>query len=452
MAEDRQQAAVDGVATPATDEEVAAAHELLAFVQECPSMFHTAAAIARRLDAAGFTRLNEGDAWTVAPGSRCYVVRNASSIIAFRVGEDALDPERFHFQLTAAHGDSPTFKVKHVPALDGPEGSLRLDVEAYGGMIDYTWFDRPLSLAGRVLVQVGERVESRLVALEEPVAIIPSLAIHLDRGMNNSFAPNRATDLCPLVSAGVLAVDDIERLVAQAADVEPGQVLARDLFLANRQRPCVWGAAREFVSSPRLDDLMCAFTSFKAFLAAENPSAVTVYCCFDNEEVGSNTKQGAMSTLLADVLQRLTASLGLTPELYRRAVAKSMLVSCDNAHAVHPNHPEKHDVQNGCRLNGGLVVKEAANPALLHGCLQPRGLHGGVPTRGRAAANVCEPQRYGGRFHLGQSLQHAGEHACGRRGLSAACDALRLRDGGHARRDACHAGAPSVLRGRRAHL
>lgn len=361
MAEDRQQAAVDGVATPATDEEVAAAHELLAFVQECPSMFHTAAAIARRLDAAGFTRLNEGNAWTVAPGSRCYVVRNASSVIAFRVGEDALDSERFHFQLTAAHGDSPTFKVKHVPALDGPEGSLRLDVEAYGGMIDYTWFDRPLSLAGRVLVQVGERVESRLVALEEPVAIIPSLAIHLDRGMNNSFAPNRATDLCPLVSAGALAVDDIERLVAQAADVEPGQVLARDLFLVNRQRPCVWGAAREFVSSPRLDDLMCAFTSFKAFLAAENPSAVTVYCCFDNEEVGSNTKQGAMSTLLADVLQRLTASLGLTPELYRRAVAKSMLVSCDNAHAVHPNHPEKHDVQNGCRLNGGLVVKEAAN-------------------------------------------------------------------------------------------
>ena len=156
MAEDRQQAAVDGVATPATDEEVAAAHELLAFVQECPSMFHTAAAIARRLDAAGFTRLNEGDAWTVAPGSRCYVVRNASSIIAFRVGEDALDPERFHFQLTAAHGDSPTFKVKHVPALDGPEGSLRLDVEAYGGMIDYTWF-RPAPLACRPCAGAGGR-------------------------------------------------------------------------------------------------------------------------------------------------------------------------------------------------------------------------------------------------------------------------------------------------------
>ena len=149
--------------------------------------------------------------------------------------------------------------------------------------------------------------------------------------------------------------------IARAAGVEPDQVLARDLFLVNRTPARVWGAAQEFISSPKLDDLMCAFTSLKAFLAAQNDACVTVYCCFDNEEVGSNTKQGAMSTFLPDTLTRLTAALGRTPEDYRRALATSMLVSCDNAHAVHPNHPEKYDAGNRCRMNGGIVIKEAAN-------------------------------------------------------------------------------------------
>lgn len=343
-------------------DEVAATEGLLAFIGESPSMFHTCAAIRRRLDAAGFTYLPEGDAWTVEPGGAYYTQRNNSSVIAFRVGERALAKDgRFHFQLTAAHGDSPTFKIKAVPELEGPEGTRRLNVEAYGGMIDYTWFDRPLSVAGRVLVREGSRVESRLIAPEEPIALIPSLAIHLDRSVNDGFSPNRAVDLCPLVTAGELGEGAFDAYVAKAVGVEPEQVLARDLFLVNRQPACVWGAAQEFVSSPKLDDLMCAYVSLEAFLAAQNPACVTVYCCFDNEEVGSNTKQGAMSTLLADTLTRLTAALGLTPEDYRRALAKSMLVSCDNAHAAHPNHPEKHDAGNRCRLNGGLVIKEAAN-------------------------------------------------------------------------------------------
>ncbi|WP_204214415.1 M18 family aminopeptidase [Collinsella sp. An2] len=344
-----------------TDADVEAAHGLLEFIQACPSMFHTAQTIARRLDDAGFTRLREGDAWSVEPGSCCYVVRNNSSVIAFKVGEGATDSGRFHFQLSATHGDSPTFKVKDVATLDGPEGGLRLNVEAYGGMIDYTWFDRPLSLAGRVFVQVDERVESRLVSLDRPVAMIPSLAIHLDRSMNDAFSPNRATDVCPLVSAGLMDEATFDRLVADAAGVEPEQVLARDLFLVNLQQPCVWGAEHEFISSPKLDDLMCAYVSLEAFLEARNTAAVSVYCCFDNEEVGSNTKQGAMSTFLPDVLVRLSAALGAGEEGYRRALAKSMLVSCDNAHAVHPNHPERYDASNRCRLNGGLVVKEAAN-------------------------------------------------------------------------------------------
>ena len=346
------------------EEDVKAAEGLISFIEQCPSMFHTASTIAARLDAAGFTRLSEGASWQgqLEPGGRYYVVRNGSSVIAFKVGERAVaEPDRYHFQLTAAHGDSPTFKVKAAPELDGPEGTLRLNVEAYGGMIDYTWFDRPLSVAGRVLVRAGDRVESRLVAPDRDLFLIPSLAIHLDRGMNDGFSPNRATDLCPLVSAGELSAGSFDALVAEEAGVEPDQVLARDLFLVNRQPARVWGAAREFISSPKLDDLMCVYTLLTAFLAAENSGCIQVFCCFDNEEVGSITKQGAMSTFLPDVLTRATAALGLTPDDYRRALAKSMLVSCDNAHAVHPNKPEKYDAGNRCRMNGGIVVKEAAN-------------------------------------------------------------------------------------------
>lgn len=359
----------------AAQEDVAAAEELVAFVNACPSVFHTAAEIRRRLDGAGFAFLPETAAWRIRPGGRYYTVRNNSSVIAFKVGEGCLGARGaaqgtepvsesaapLRFQLTASHADSPTFKVKAVPELDGPDGYVRLSVEAYGGMIDYTWFDRPLSLAGRVLVRCGSRVESRLVSIDQDVALIPSLAVHLQRGVNEGFSPNRAVDLCPVFSAGCLGRGSLDALVAEAAGVDPAQVLGRDLFLVNRQSPTVWGVAREFVSAPRLDDLMCAHAALQAFTDAENPACVTVFCCFDNEEVGSNTKQGAMSTFLPDTLRRVTDALGLSSEDYRRALAASMLVSCDNAHAVHPNHPEKHDAENRCRLNGGLVIKEAAN-------------------------------------------------------------------------------------------
>ena len=345
-----------------TQQERETAQELVDFIAECPSMFHTAHAACARLDAAGFTYLPESHVWDVVPGGRYYTTRNGSSVIAFAVGEHALeDRDAFHFQLTAAHADSPTFKVKSAPELEGPESYLRLNVEAYGGMIDYTWFDRPLSLAGRVLVRNGSAIESRLVALDEDVALIPSLAVHLNRAVNDSFAPNRAIDLCPLFSAGELGAGAFDAMLAQSLGVEPQQILARDLFLYSRQKGCIWGAAGEFVSSPKLDDLMCAFASLKAFLASENDTCVKVWCCFDNEEVGSNTKQGAMSTILRDTLERMCGCLGLSREDYHRAVAQSMLVSCDNAHAIHPNRTEKYDAGNRCYLNGGIVIKEAAN-------------------------------------------------------------------------------------------
>ena len=360
---------IEGVS--AGERGLAAARGLLGFIRGCPSMFHTASAIRSRLDASGFTYLPEGSAWGMRPGEGFYTVRNNSSVIAWRAGEGAArgvrDGSAYHFQVAAAHGDSPAFKLKASPELDGAQGSLRLDVEAYGGMIDYTWFDRPLSLAGRVLVR-GEgdprgRVESRLVSLDRDVALIPSLAIHMDREVNKGFAPNRAIDLCPLISAGDLSEGAVVAALAEELGVEPGRILAHDLFLVNRQAPCVWGLADEFISSPRLDDLACAYTALEGFLAAGRPAGptVAVYACFDNEEVGSLTKQGAASTFLRDTLVRINAGLGGGYEGYRRALAGSFMVSCDNAHAVHPNRPEKADAVNRPLLNGGIVVKEAAN-------------------------------------------------------------------------------------------
>lgn len=351
-----------------TADDIEAANDLIDFIEACPSMFHTAATIMAELDEAGFTYLPENAAWDIEPGGRYYTQRNTSSVIAFKVGEDLAATwgedgvaGDYHFQLTASHSDSPTFKVKAVPELDGAGETLRLNTEAYGGMIDYTWFDRPLALAGRVLVREGDRIESRLLATEREVAIIPSLAIHMNRGVNEGFAPNRAVDLCPLISAGDLKQGDFDALIAEELDVEPEQILGRDLFLVNRQDARIWGWADEFISTPKLDDLACAYTSLQAFLDAENAHDISVFCCFDNEEVGSETKQGAMSTFLADALRRINGSLGFDDESYHRALAASMLVSCDNAHAVHPNHAEKCDARNQVVLNGGIVIKEAAN-------------------------------------------------------------------------------------------
>lgn len=361
-----------GVQTP----EQSPAEELLTFVSESPTMFHAAAAIRARLEDAGFSYMPEGAAWDVRPGGSYYTMRNGSSVVAWRVGErvacapgaDEADAASaaaltapYHFQLTASHSDSPAFKVKSTAEVEGPADYLRLDTEAYGGMMDYTWFDRPLSLAGRVLVRDGVRIESRLVALNRDVALIPSLAIHMNHDVNKTFAPNRASDLYPLISCGDLPAGSLDQMLADALEVDAAQIVAHDLFLVNRERGRVWGAAGEFVSSPRLDDLMCAYTSLAAFVSTPNEHAVTVYACFDNEEVGSETKQGAASTLLADTLSRVNAALGYGNEELRRALSASMLVSCDNAHAQHPAHPDLADALNAPQMNRGIVVKEAAN-------------------------------------------------------------------------------------------
>ncbi len=344
----------------AAERGVDAAWGLVEFVEKCPSMFHTAAQVAARLEAAGFSRLRENEAWGVVAGGKYYVVRNNSSVLAFAVGAEVTACD-LRFSLCAAHGDSPALKVKSGCDLHGPGDYARLDVEVYGGPIDHSWLDRPLGVAGRVMVREGSRVVSRLYDSGRDVALIPNVAIHLNREAGRAPELNRAVDLPALFSAGELGKGSFDQMVADDLGVAAGDVLARDLFLYNRTPARVWGAADEFVSGRALDDLGCAYTALEAFLGAENPRSVAVYACFDNEEVGSNTKQGAMSTFLVDTLERLAGCLGATREQYLQAIARSMLVSCDNAHAVHPNHPQKHDEANRCWLNRGLVIKEAAN-------------------------------------------------------------------------------------------
>lgn len=333
--------------------------ELLDFIQSSPSMFHTVASISHRLDDAGFVRLSEREAWDVRPGGSYYTTRNGSSIIAFKVGE-LLDS--FHFQMSASHADSPTLKVKSVPELSGPEDYVRLNVEPYGGAIYYTWFDKPLTLAGRVMVRDSDsdKVSSRLLAIDRDLLIIPSLAKHMNREVNDGFAPNPQVDLCPLFSAGALKEGALVQLIADELGMEASHVLAYDLYLVNRQAGTLWGAANEFVSAPKLDDLQGAFATLSGFLASHNDHDVSVFACFDNEEVGSGTKQGAKSTFLRDVLRHICGALGKGEEEYLRAIASSFLVSCDNAHAVHPNHPAQTDEQNHPRLNRGVVIKEHA--------------------------------------------------------------------------------------------
>lgn len=332
--------------------------ELFSFIEKSPSMFHTILTTKNILEENGFTYLPEGKVWNIQKGGCYYTTRNHSSVIAFKIGNKLDD---YHFQLSAAHSDSPTYKIKNVSELEGPSEYIRLDVEAYGGMIDSSWFDRPLTIAGRVLIKENNKIENRLLYIDKDILMIPNVAIHFNREVNNGYSYNRQVDLCPLFSTGELKKGDFDKMIADELNVDPSQILGKDLFLVNRQKPVIWGYKDEFISCPKLDDLQCAFASLKAFINGKNEHAINIYCCFDNEEVGSNTKQGAMSTFLYDVLRRIHTGLAKTEDEFFQAIAKSFLVSCDNAHALHPNHPEKSDVINRNYMNKGIVIKESAN-------------------------------------------------------------------------------------------
>ncbi|MCI8388305.1 MAG: M18 family aminopeptidase [Clostridiales bacterium] len=328
---------------------------LLEFINKSPSSFHAIKNIKDTLNNAGYTELFESDKWVCQPGGKYYVTRNSSSIIAFRV------PEEFHggFMITASHSDSPTFKVKSNAEMDGPENYVRINTERYGGMILDSWFDRPLSVAGRVIVRDGDGgLASKLVYVDRDLLMIPHVAVHM-LNPNNGMTYNPASDLVPLYALSN-AKGSFIKVVAEAAGVDPSDILEHELYLVNRQPQSVWGAENEFISSPKLDDLQCAYSSFASFIESNTGSSIPVLYISDNEEVGCVTKQGAGSTFLYDTLTRINAALGGTPEDYLRLIASSMLLSADNAHAVHPNHAELADPTHRPRINGGIVMKYSA--------------------------------------------------------------------------------------------
>ena len=325
---------------------------LLAFLDASPSCYHAAANVSEALLQAGYARLYEGEPWQLTEGGRYFVLRGGASVIAFRI------PRRDFrgFMIAAGHSDSPTFKVRETAELPAAGGCLRLSVEPYGGMIMRSWLDRPLSVAGRVVVREEGRLTARLVNVDRDLLVIPSVAIHMDREVNKGTALKANVDMLPLFGMGK-EPGAFRRLIAEEAETEEENLISTDLFLYPRQTAALTGAAEEFVASPRLDDLQCVFGCLEGFLAAEDGESVPVLAVFHNEEVGSGTRQGADSTFLTDVLRRINDAMGRTEEEYRAAVANSFLVSADNAHAIHPNHPEYADGREFPVLNGGVVVK-----------------------------------------------------------------------------------------------
>lgn len=328
--------------------------DLMDFLDSSVTMFHAINECEKVLQKSGFTYLPEDEKWNINKG-KYYTKRNSSSLIAFDIAEGD-----YHFQISAAHSDSPTFKLKDKPIIEA-NGYLKLNVEGYGGMINATWLDKPLTLAGRVMVNTDKGIETRLLHINRDLIIIPNVPIHFNREINKGFAFNNQVDMLPIFSAGNLKEADFDNMIAKELGIEPEAILAKDLYLVNRQKAAVIGFDNELISSGRLDDLECVYTSLRGFVEAENKNHINVFAVFDNEEVGSVTKQGAMSTFLASTLDRVNTALGKSKEEYYRAIAKSMLISCDNAHAVHPNHPELFDVKNRPVLNQGIAIKESAN-------------------------------------------------------------------------------------------
>lgn len=330
--------------------------ELFQFIENSPSCFHAIETIRKKLNAEGFIELVEGRSWQIEKGKKYYVTRNLSSIIAFKIPEN--DFKNFH--IVASHSDSPTFKIKENAEIEVNNKYVKLNTEKYGGMICSTWFDRPLSIAGRILVKEGKLVKTHLVNIDKDLVIIPNLAIHMNRAVNDGYKYNAQIDMLPLYGDNT-SKGSLMKTVAQSVGVEEDSILGTDLFLYNRMRGTKIGANSEYISSPRLDDLECAYASLSAFLSETNSNSASVYCVFDNEEVGSGTKQGADSTLLYDVLRRINMCLGNSEEDYYKLIASSFMVSADNAHALHPNYSDKSDPTNKVYINDGIVIKYNAN-------------------------------------------------------------------------------------------
>lgn len=332
------------------------AEKLLKFIQKSPTAFQAVEEMSRKLRKEGFKELKEEKHWHLKPGENYYVTRNHSAIIAFGVPQKPA----WKFHIMASHSDSPALKIKENPEMEVEKAYIKLNVERYGGMLLAPWFDRPLSVAGRLIVRKDGEIQEKLVSVDKDLLVIPNLAIHMNREVNDGYKYNVQKDMLPLYS-DYDGKGSFMKLMAAEAGIEEKDILGHDLFLYDRTPGTVWGADEEFISAPRLDDIQCAFASLEGFLRGERKESIAVHCVLDNEEIGSGTKQGAASTFLKDTLRRINMGLGRTEEEYLMTMADSFMVSADNAHALHPNHTDKTDPINRPVLNGGIVIKYNAN-------------------------------------------------------------------------------------------
>ena len=321
---------------------------LMRFLDHSPSVYHAVENVRIELENAGYTRLSEGEEWELVAGGKYYLTRGGSAVLAFRVPQET--PRGF--MMSASHSDRPTFKVKENGEMAG--NYTRLAVERYGGMLMSTWLDRPLSIAGRAMVETEQGVQMKLVNIDRDLLMIPNVAIHMNRQANDGYKWNPAVDMLPLLG-GKEAKGKLEGLLEQEAG---GKILGHDLYLYVRQKASVWGVEEEYISSAALDDLECAWGCTQGFLKAGESKSIPVLCVFDSEEVGSNSVQGAASMLLPDVLRRICEAQNWDPD---QLLSQSFMISADNAHAIHPNHPELADPTNAPVMGKGIVLKHNAN-------------------------------------------------------------------------------------------
>ena len=332
--------------------------EFLDFLEKSPTAFHAVKEASDILDSFGFTRIQEGEEWHLKKGEKYYFTRNNSSIVAFTIPNEIKD---LSYNIVAAHTDSPCFKLKPNFTIEKDKYNL-LNTEVYGGPILNTWMDRPLNIAGRIIVRSNDHtLKTMLISFDKPMCIIPNCSIHYNRELNDGYKLNPQIDLLPLMSDKDISDVDLLDLVAKKLDIKRESIISHDLYLSLLDRGSIGGLNNEFIFAPQIDNLLCSYISLRALTMANTPnSSVNVTVLFDNEEIGSKTRQGAASDLLSNALKRISYSLGLNEEKHMVALAQSFIVSADNAQGYHPNYPQKYDATNKCYMNEGVVIKSAA--------------------------------------------------------------------------------------------
>lgn len=342
------------------------AENMLDFIYESPTQFNAVEVSAETLEKNGFEKLNPKENWKLEVGKKYYITKNSSALVAFKINSDEVEKEGF--RIIGSHTDSPGFRIKPNAEMESCGAYLKLNTEGYGGMILSTWLDRPLAMAGRVFLR-GEnpfKPVEKIVNINKPVCIIPNLAIHMNRSINDGYKYNKQTDMLPLVG---LINEQLEKdnymvkLLASELEVEVEEIIDFDIFLYEYEKGCFTGANEEFISTGRLDNLSMYYSSVEALLDSDSKSGISIAVGFDNEEVGSATKQGADSNMLLNILERICISLGKDRQQFFEAIENSFIISSDLAHAVHPNVNGMADPTNRPVMGKGPVIKVHAGQA-----------------------------------------------------------------------------------------